>query len=118
MLFHAYLKKEIVYVPTVVELQTGACMDVEPVAVVPGANTNALRHAFSEVVARKNAVVPNPPKDNWPASVLLKYARVKSWAAFMRGASLWGIKESNGDYQIAGYRTHPKGYWEQDPAQV
>ncbi len=118
MLFHGYLKKGIVYVPTVVQLQTGAYVDVEPVAVVPSANTDALHRAFSDAIERKNAIVPNPPKDKWPPPVLLKYAGVKNWSAFARGASVWSIEESNGDYQIVGYRTHPKGYWEQDPAQV
>ena len=118
MLFHGYLKKGIVYVPTVAELQTGACVDVEPVAVVPVANTDALRRAFSDAIARKNVVVPNPPKDKWPPPVVLRYAGAKTWSAFARGASLWSIKESKGEYRIAGYRTHPKGYWEQDPDQI
>jgi hypothetical protein len=118
MLFHGYLKKGIVYVPTVVHLQTGAYVDVEPVAVVPAANTDALRRAFSEAIDRKNAVVPAPQKNKWPPPVLLKHAGVKSWSAFARGASVWSIEESNCDYQIVGYRTHAKGYWEQDPEQV
>jgi hypothetical protein len=117
MLFHAYMRKGIVYVPTVVELQTGAYMDVEPVAVAPVADMEVLRRAFSDAIERKNAVVPNPPKDNWPRPILPKYARVKTWSAFFRSASLWSIKESNGDYQIVGYRRHDKGYWEQDPEQ-
>jgi hypothetical protein len=44
MLFHAYLKDGIVYVPTVVRLQIGgAYWDVEPVGVEPVANTEGLR---------------------------------------------------------------------------
>jgi len=34
MLYNSFLKNGIVYVPTVVKLQTGAYVDVEPVAVV------------------------------------------------------------------------------------
>ena len=86
MLFHAYLRNAIVYVPTVVKLQTGAYMDVDPVAVVPVANTDGLRHALLDAIARKNVIVPPPPKDNWPPPVLLKYAGVKTWSAFARGA--------------------------------
>ncbi len=118
MLFHGYLKRGIVYVPTIAQLQTGAYVDVEPVAVVPVANTDGLRRAFFDAIGRENAVVPNPPKDKWPPPVLLKYAVAKTWSAFARDASLWSIKESNGSYRIVGYRTHPKGYWEQDPEQV
>src|ERR1700722_3070163 len=47
MLFHAYLRNGIVYVPTEVRLQIGgAYWDVEPVAVEPIANTQGLRRAF------------------------------------------------------------------------
>ena len=64
MLFHAYLRNGIVYVPTVVRLQIGgAYWDVEPVAVEPIANTEGLRRAFFDAIARKNAFVPNPPKE-------------------------------------------------------
>jgi len=117
MLFHSYLRNGVAYVPTVVRLQTGAYVDVDPVAVVTVANTEGLRRAFLDTIARKNAIVPPPPKDNWPPPVLLKYAGVKTWSAFARDASVWSIEEIDGDYLIAGYRTHHKGYWEEDPNQ-
>lgn len=115
MHFHSYLRKEIVYIPTVVQLETGACVDVDPVAVVPVANTDALRRAFLDTIKKENAVVPKP--DQWPRPVVLKYADVKTWSAFARSASMWSIKESNGDFQIMGYREHPDGYWKEDPEQ-
>jgi hypothetical protein len=116
MLIHSYLKNGIVYIPTVVKLQTGAYMDVEPVAVTPVADTDGLRRAFLDAMARKNAVVPPPPKDKWPPPVLLKYAHAKTWSAFARGAAIWSIEETDGNYQIGGYRDHPDGYWAPDPA--
>jgi hypothetical protein len=78
MLFSSYLRNGAVYVPTVVKLQTGAYVDVEPVAVTAAADTEGLRRAFLDAIARKNAVVPPPPKDKWPPPVLLKYAGVKT----------------------------------------
>src|ERR1700722_6771675 len=117
MLFNCFLKESVVYVPTVVMLQTGAYMDIEPVAAVPAADAGAIRRAFLEAIEKGNAVVPNPAKDDWPPPVLLKYANAKSWRAFQRGAAHWNIYEKNGIYRIAGHRTHPKGYWEQDPDQ-
>jgi len=92
-------------------------MNVEPVAVVPAANTEDLRRAFWDTIPRGNKVVPNPPKDEWPPSVLAKYAGVKTWAAFARNASGWSVEETNGHYQIVGYRKHPDGYWVPDPEQ-
>jgi hypothetical protein len=118
MLFHSYLRRGAVYVPTVVKLKTGAYMDIEPVAVVAVANTEALHRAFLDTTARQNAVVPHPPKDDWPPPVLLKYAGVKTWSAFSRGTSVWSINEKDGAYQIIGYRTHAKGYWAEDTDQI
>lgn len=118
MLYNSFFKNNVVYVPTVVKLQTGAYMDVEPVAVVPVTNSEALRRAFFDAIAKGNAVVPNPPKDNWPSPVLLKYTGAKTWSSFKRGASHWHIQEKDGNFQIVGYRSHRKGYWEEDPDQV
>ena len=103
--------------PTVAKLETGAYTDIEPVAVVPVSNEESLRRAFRDAIARKNAIVPNPPKDDWPPPVLLKYAGVKTWSAFARGAAQWSIKETDGRYQIVGHRTHRDGYWVEDSDQ-
>jgi hypothetical protein len=116
MLFYVYLRAGIVYVPTVAKREGGAYTDIEPVAVVPVTDTEALRRALLDAVARKNVVVP-VPRGKWPAPVLLKYAGVKSWSAFARNAWPWSIEEQDGIHRIIGYRMHPKGYWEQDPNQ-
>lgn len=118
MLFHAYLRNAIAYVPTVVKLRTGAYMDVEPVAVVPVANTDDLRRALLDAIGRKNAIVPPPPKDNWPPPILLQYAGVKTWSAFARGTSVWSIEEKDGKRQIVGHRKHRDGYWVEDSDQT
>jgi hypothetical protein len=109
-LYHCYLRNAVVYVPTVVKLQTGAYMDVDPVAVILVGDTQSLRRALLDSIARKNAIVSPPPKDNWPPPVLLKYAGVKTWSAFARGASQWSIEDEDDKYQIVGYRTHRDGY--------
>ena len=117
MLYNCFLKNGVVYIPTVAKLKTGAYTDMEPVAVLPVANTEGLHRAFLDTIARKNMIVPNPPKDDWPPPVLLKYAGAKTWSAFVRGASTWSLKERAGAYEIVGYRTHRQGYWEEDPDQ-
>src|SRR5215469_4752302 len=82
MLFTCTLKNGIVDVPTNVKTEAGFYMRHEPVAVVPAANTDALRHAFYDV---------------------------ESWSAFMRGASEWAINEDGGNYDIVPYRKDPEG---------
>lgn len=118
MLLHSYLKSGIVYVPTVAKLTTGAYLDIDPVAVESVANVVGLRRALLEVNDRKNPVISPPPKGKWPSPVLLKYAGVKSWSAFARGASMWSIDEDQGNYQIIGYCDHPDGYWARDPDRI
>jgi hypothetical protein len=115
MLFSCYLRNSIVYVPTVGK-RGGAYTDIEPVAVVPIANTDGLRRALLEAMVRGNIVLPLL-KGKHPPPVVLKYAGVKSWSAFARNTSSWSIKDKNGSYRIVGYRTHLEGYWVEDQNQ-
>jgi hypothetical protein len=117
MLYTVYLKKRTVYIPTVAQLATGAYSDEEPVAEVSVTNTEGLRRALLDTIARGNAIIPNPQKDKWPPPVLLKYAGAKSWSAFMRGTMTWNIKEYDGAYQIIGNLVHAIGDSQEDPAQ-
>jgi len=117
MLYNCYLKKGEVYVPAVAKVETGGYMNIEPVAVVPASNTEALRRAFFDIAAHGNPVVPPPKRTDRVPLVVPKYAGAKTWSAFQRGASSWSIKEHDGNYEIVGYRTHRQGYWEEDPEQ-
>jgi hypothetical protein len=116
MLYNSYLRDGIVYVPTVGK-RGGVYNDIEPVAVVPVANTEGLRRAFLDATARKNIDLPLI-KGKWPPPVLLKYAGVKTWSAFARGTLTWNIDETDGSYRIVGHRAHPDGYWVRDPDQT
>jgi hypothetical protein len=109
MLISCTLKDNIVYLPTVAKTEAGFYMSREPVDVVPAANTDGLRRAINDVLARGNAIIPTPKRNAYPPPVLPKYAGLKSWSAFMRGASEWKIAEKNGNYQITPYRKDPKG---------
>jgi hypothetical protein len=117
MLYKTYLKKGIVYLPTTVNQGT-VYMTVEPVTVVPVADTEGLRRALRNTIPKQNLFVPPSVEDARKPPTLLKYTGDKSWSAFMRGTSPWSIYEKDGKYQIEGYRTHRKGYWEEDPEQT
>src|SRR5580693_5701481 len=116
MLYTCYLRKGYVYVPTVGN-RRGVYTLIKPVAVVLATNTEGLRAAFRDAVARKNIDVP-PIKGKWPPPILPKYAGVKSSAAFDRGASTWNIQDDDEKYKIVGYRRHPDGYRVEDHAQT
>jgi hypothetical protein len=119
MLHSCYLREGIVYVPTVATREREPVYtDIEPVAVVPVINTDGVRRALSDSIARKNVVIATPnSKALREPPILLKYAGVPSWSAFFHSASTWSITQKSGAYQILGYRKHPKKYWEEDPSQ-
>jgi hypothetical protein len=117
MPYSCVLRDGTVYVPTTAKTDAGYYMDREPVAVLPASNTDGLRRAFHDVIARGNAIISTPTRASQPPPILLKYAGVKTWSSFMHGASTWSIKDKDGKYQIVGYRAHPDGYWVEDPTQ-
>jgi hypothetical protein len=120
MLCSCYLRDGVVYVPTLGRREREPVYtDIEPVGVAPIANTEAVRRALLDTIARKNPTIPDPDRKTRDApSIILKYAGVRSWSAFYRNASTWSIREDDGVYKIISYRKHPKGYWQQDPEQT
>lgn len=114
-----YLRKQVVYVPTTGKLDDESVYrKMEPVEVAPLSNPDGVRRALQSAIARGNPPAPRYTPGNFPPPVMLKYAGVKSLSTFERGTLTWGIHETDGAFQIAGYRRHAKkGYWEQDPQQ-
>jgi hypothetical protein len=119
MVISCYFREDSVYVPTVARRASGPIYtDIEPIAVIPIIDLDAVRQALRESLKRGNAIIPDrDPKDREAPPAILKYARVRSWSAFFRSAWTWSIRDDDGLIKIIGYRRHPKGYWEQDPAQ-
>ena len=114
-MFHTcYLKKDTVYLPTMVSQGIARYMDVDPVTVVLVADTERLRQAMRDTILKENPFRAPTVEDARKPPVILKYTGDKSWSAFMRGASCWSIYEKDGIFQIEPYRIHPKGYWEPD----
>ena len=114
MFYKCYLKKGMAYMPTTVSQGIGRSMDVDPVTVVPVADTDHLRRAMLSTIPKENPFRAPTAEDGRKPPVILKYTGDKSWSAFMRGASCWSIYEKDGIFEIEPYRVHPKGYWEPD----
>jgi hypothetical protein len=116
MLITCYLRAGIVYVPTVARRASSPIYtNIEPIAVIPVDDLDAVRQALRESLTRGNAIIPDPgPQELRAPPIILKYARVRSWSAFFRTAWTWSIRDDDDLFKIIGYRKHPKGYWEQD----
>ena len=115
---HIYLRNGIVYLPTMGKMDKGFYRGVEPVAVVSATNTEALRQALAETIARGNPKVPVLRRSEWAPPVLLKYAGVKSWSTFERDMLLWDIKEDAGCFRIESNSKRADGMWKEDPEQT
>jgi hypothetical protein len=113
---HLYLRKGKVFIPTFGRVPGGPYRDIEPVAVVDVSNAEDPRRAFRETIARGNPPIGPYPRPN-PPPVVVKYAGVKCWGAFARGALPWSIEEENGIFQIIGRRRTLDG-WVEDPEQT
>jgi hypothetical protein len=66
MLFNSYLRNSVVYVPTVVKLQTGAYVDVEPVAVMSVADTVVCAARYWTQLPEKTLSFLRRPRTNGP----------------------------------------------------
>jgi hypothetical protein len=109
-----YLRRGIVYIPTLGMMDKGFYRDMEPVAMATLSNSDAVSRALTEAFSRGNPQVPIPKQPDTSPSVLLKYAGTKTWRAFARDASTWGIDERDGIYKIIGYRKDPPNGWTHD----
>jgi hypothetical protein len=86
---HLYLRRGKVFVPTFGRVPGGPYRDIEPVAVVGVSDTEGLRRAFRETIARGNPPIGPYPRPN-PPPVVVKYAGVKSWGR-SRAARCLGV---------------------------
>ncbi|HXL64853.1 MAG TPA: hypothetical protein VN938_07340 [Xanthobacteraceae bacterium] len=115
---HLYLRKGILYVPTMGKMDEGFYRGVEPVAVISVSNSEGVRECLRAAVIRGNPAVPMLPRRKIPPPVLLKYAGVKSWSAFEKGMLAWTVKKQDGAFRIAGQIKNPDRMWRDDPDQL
>lgn len=113
MLCHLYLRKGVVYIPTLGKVDKGFYRGIEPVAVVPISNTEALRGALLDTIARGNPPTPRLAPGQSYSPVTLKYAGAKNWQTFERGTAYWNIKEDDGIFRVVAHRKVEQG-WEED----
>lgn len=118
VLFSCYLRKGLVYIPTVGKVEGGPYRQIEPVVVLPVSHAVDLQHAFEETMMRGNPTILNLARADHGDPVILKYAGVKTYSAFVRAAQYWMIEEDQGVYQIAGQRKLAPRGWVDDPKQT
>lgn len=112
---HCYLRQGTVFLPTTGKADKNVYFLVEPIAVVPVSNTDALRTALYDTVKRGNPLVQY---DRSAPPILCKYAGVKSWRKFARNASLWVMDDTEGVLRIEPYLRDNAGAFTPDKSAV
>lgn len=118
MLWHLYLRRGTVFIPTVARTDAGFYLDVDPVAVLDSTNRQGLIDALKRAISSGNPVVETPTRATFPKPVVLKYAHVKSWAAFEKSASCWTIKKVDDIFELHSPQENRAGSWDQDAARI
>ena len=114
MLWHIYLHKGTVFVPTVAKTEAGFFFDVEPVAVIERFDHVRIADAIKWVVIKGNPVIETPTRLTFPKPAVLNYANVKSWAAFEKKALCWIVTKKEDVLQVCPQRKKPTGGWDDD----
>jgi len=114
-----YLREGVVFLPTTGKIPRAYSVIGEPVDVVDASETAELKRAFHRAIARGNPTVPMPPLDDDPNDfALVKYAGVKTLAAFDRGLRIWRLSDHRGIYRIIGYKPRRDRGWEEDHSNI
>ena len=113
-----YLRGKAVYFPTLGKIGTGFYRYIDPVEVASVSEGNDLKRALLETIRRGNPNIPNVRRSEDHEPVLPKYAGLKSWSAFARGAIPLSASDETGLYQIVGQKKRPDRGWEDDPGQT
>ena len=108
MSYICYLRKGIVYLPNMKKAESGFYIGVEPVSIVSVTETNELRQAIGETLARSIPIVPTPPRDA-KLNNILEVTKLRSWSAFERDTVRWLIHEHQGNWKIAIQRSRKEG---------
>lgn len=118
MLWHIYLRKGTVFVPTVAKTEAGFFVDVDPVAVIESSDHASIVDAIKATVIKGNPIIETPTRAAFPKPVILGYANVKSWATFEKSALCWIISKKENILQLRPQRKNPDRGWEDDPDKV
>lgn len=118
---NGFVRKGTLYRPMWAKDTNGVYNSIEPVAVVPLADTEGLRRAFRDAMAFGHPIVPAIPwqEKEKQSPIVLKYAGVKSFTTFQRDTFVIDISEKDSLYKVMlKRRRRPYQGWEPDPDQT
>jgi hypothetical protein len=118
MLWHIYLRKGTVFIPTVARTDAGFYMDIDPVEIVESGNRSRIVDAIKSSIVKGNPIVETPTRAAFPKPVVLKYTNVKSWGTFEKNAFCWTIKKNGTVLELHSPHMDSFRGWDADPAKI
>jgi hypothetical protein len=110
-MWHFYVRRGKVYLPTVALTDAGYFLDLEPVEVIDATDTEELTHSLTEAILAGNQVISAPTRTAHSQSVVSKTAGVKSCSAFEKGACCYSVYRKPTGYEIPALEQMSDGGW-------
>src|ERR1700693_2456187 len=104
-LCHLYIRNGTAYVPTAAKTEAGYSLDIEPVEVTPISDEEDFLGAIRRTIDRGHPMVPTPTRaTGFPKPVVLRYAKVRSFADFEKDASYWQLHKDGDLFRIEQWK--------------
>jgi hypothetical protein len=96
----------------------GAYLSIDPVVAHNISDEGGILRTITNAIITPNPIVPQPSRESWPKSVLLKAAGVKSQVALERASVTWFVACDGRQWYVYPSRWNSKGRWEADTAAI
>jgi hypothetical protein len=118
MYWQFYVRRRTIFIPTSAQTEAGFYLNVDPVAVLNITDTDGVRMALADMLARGNPRVPTPNRATFPPPIVLKYAKLKRWSEFEEDADSWTLTKDHRTYQLGPSKRRSDRGWEEDPIRL
>ncbi len=109
--WNIYVRAGRLLAPTTGVTPDGIFKDIEPVDVVELVDKPRSIAAISRVIALGNPIVPDMPRHLQSNPIVLGYAKVRSWSAFVKGCHCLGVRKRADGYEVFSMKNSPSGGW-------
>lgn len=113
-----YIRKGLVYLPTIAEAKSGFFLEIEPIEVADVNDKQAVREAVFATLARNRPVVPDPDPETYKMAPILALAGVKSWSTFYKNAKQLGVMRGESGYEIFRLKPYGRGFTSDETSRI
>ena len=111
-MWHFYVRGGKAYVPVVAQTDAGFFLDIDPVAVIPVDDHEALIRTIAQQIATGNPVVAAPERSAYGTPVVVRAAGVKTWATFEKNARCFTAYRTEAGYELPPMEKTTQGWVE------